>query len=228
MKKIIFAIALLTSATVFAQDNEEESETREKSSKIYYTQGGNGALLSLSRVSRNGNEVNSIPRFTLFFNIGTNANLDLGNNIGIFGGLNLTNIGMITEEEIVGTVKTDKFKTKQRVYAIGIPVGIKIGDLRKFYVYGGAEAGFAVNYKQKDFINGEKVDKFNEWFSNRTNAFMPAVFVGFQSKSGFGLKVQYYLNDFLNQGYSEGGVTPYAGTESRIFFLTLGYNFNRK
>lgn len=227
MKKILFAIALLTSVTVFAQDTEDES-TKEKPSKIYYTQGGNGALLSLSGVSRNGNEVNSIPRFTLFFNIGTNANLDLGDNIGVFGGLNLTNVGMITEEEIAGTVRTDKVKLKQRVYAVGIPVGIKIGDLRKFYVYGGAEAGFAVNYKQKTFINGEKTDKFNEWFSNRTNAFMPAVFVGFQSKSGFGLKVQYYLNDFLNQGFSEGGVKPYAGTESKILFVTLGYNFSKK
>ncbi|MCP1381720.1 hypothetical protein [Runella salmonicolor] len=227
MKTIIFAIAFLTSVAAIAQDSVEDS-AKEKSSKIYYTQGGNGALLSFSQVTRNGKEVGSIPRFTLFFNLGTNANLDLGNHFGVFGGLNLTNIGMITEEEIVGTVKTDKFKTKQRVYAVGIPVGIKIGDLRNFYVYGGAEAGFAINYKQKDFINGEKVDKFNEWFSNRTNAFMPAVFVGFQAKNGFGLKVQYYLNDFLNQGFSEGGVKPYAGTESQIFFLTLGYNFNKK
>ncbi|WP_428656294.1 hypothetical protein [Runella sp.] len=227
MKKIIFAIALLTSITAIAQDSVEETIDK-KPSKVYYTHGGNGALLSLSRVSRNGKDVNSIPRFTLFFNIGTNANLDLGNNFGVFGGLNLTNIGMITEEEIVGTVRTDKFKLKQRVYAIGIPVGIKIGDLRKFYVYGGAEAGFAVNYKQKTFINGEKTDKFNEWFSDRTNQFMPAVFVGFQSKSGFGLKVQYYLNDFLNQGFSEGGIKPYNGTESKLFFVTLGYNFRRK
>ncbi len=227
MKKIIFAFALLVSASAVAQDSVEDS-AKDKPSKIYYTQGGNGALLSFSKVTRNGKEVGSIPRFTLFFNIGTNANVDLGDHFGLFAGLNLTNIGMITEEEIVGTTGTDKFKLKQRVYSIGIPVGFKVGDLREFYVYGGAEAGFAVNYKQKMFINGEKVDKFNEWFSNRTNQFMPAVFAGFQTKSGFGLKVQYYLNDFLNQGYSEGGAQPYAGTESRIFFVTLGYNFNRK
>ncbi len=227
MKKIIFTFAVLASLTTFGQDSDESTQNT-KESKVYYTKGGNAALLSFARVSRNGEEVSTIPRFTMFFNIGTNANIDLGNNFGVFTGLNLTNIGLITEEKFVGVVKTDVFKLKQRVYAIGVPVGIKIGDLRRFYVYGGAEAAFAINFKQKTFINGEKVDKFNEWFSNRSNPFMPALFAGFQTKSGFGLKVQYYLNDFLNPNFSEGGTKPYANTESKIFFVTLGYNFGKK
>lgn len=227
MKRLFTVLALAIAFNVAAQDSDTQATSKENS-KVYYTHGGNGAVLSFAKVSRNGDEIGTIPRFTLFFNMGTNANIDLGNNFGLFGGLNLTNIGMITEEEIVGTVKTDKFKLKQRVYSVGIPVGIKFGNLREFYVYGGAEAGFAINFKQKTFINGEKVDKFNEWFSNRTNQFMPAVFAGFQAKNGFGLKFQYYLNDFLNPSFSEGGSRPYAGTESQIFFVTLGYNFSRK
>lgn len=227
MKKVIFTFAVLASLNVLGQDSSESTQDNHES-KVYYTKGGNAALLSFAQVTRNGEEMSTLPRFTMFFNIGTNANIDLGNNFGVFTGLNLTNIGMITEEKIVGVVKTDVFKLKQRVYAVGVPVGIKIGDLRKFYVYGGAEAGFAINFKQKTFINGEKVDKFNEWFSNRSNPFMPALFAGFQTKSGFGLKVQYYLNDFLNPNFSEGGAKPYAGTESKIFFVTLGYNFRKK
>jgi hypothetical protein len=227
MKKVIFTFAVLASLNVLGQDSPESTKNNQES-KVYYTKGGNAALLSFAQVTRNGEEMSTLPRFTMFFNIGTNANVDLGNNFGVFTGLNLTNIGMITEEKIVGVVKTDVFKLKQRVYAVGVPVGIKIGDLRKFYVYGGAEAGFAINFKQKTFINGEKVDKFNEWFSNRSNPFMPALFAGFQTKSGFGLKVQYYLNDFLNPNFSEGGTKPYAGTESKIFFVTLGYNFRKK
>jgi len=227
MKKFIFAIAIAASFSSFAQDSDNYSEKKSQS-KVYYTKGGNASLLSFAQVTRNGEEISTIPRFTMFLNIGTNANVDLGNNLGLFAGLNLTNIGMITEEKIVGTVKTDVFKYKQRVYALGVPVGIKIGDLRKFYVYGGAEAAYAINFKQKTFINGEKVDKFNEWFSNRSNPFMPAVFAGFQTKSGFGLKVQYYLNNFLNPNFSEGGAKPYANTESKLFFVTLGYNFSKK
>lgn len=227
MKTFIFALAFAASFSAFAQDSDDYSE-KKNNSKVYYTKGGNASLLSFAQVTRNGEEVSSIPRFTMFVNIGTNANVDLGNNFGLFAGLNLTNIGMITEETIVGTVKTDVFKYKQRVYALGVPVGIKIGDLRKFYVYGGAEAAYAINFKQKTFINGEKVDKFNEWFSNRSNPFMPALFAGFQTKQGFGLKVQYYLTDFLNPDFSENGVKPYANTESKIFFVTLGYNFGKK
>ncbi len=227
MKKVLFSLAILTCLNAFAQDSDKAAQDT-KQSKVYYTKGGNASLLSFAQVTRNGEEISTIPRFTMFFNLGTNANVDLGNHLGLFAGLNLTNIGMITEEKIVGVVKTDEFKYKQRVYAVGVPVGIKIGDLRKFYVYGGAEAAFALNFKQKTFINGEKVDKFNEWFSNRSNPFMPALFAGFQTKSGFGLKVQYYLNDFLNQDFSEGGTKPYANTESKIFFVTLGYNFGKK
>lgn len=227
MKKLLFSIAFATSFSTFAQDSGNESG-KKNDAKIYYTKGGNASLLSFAQVTRKGNEMSTIPRFTMFLNIGTNANVDLGNHLGLFAGLNLTNVGMITEETIVGTVKTDVFKYKQRVYAVGVPVGIKIGDLRKFYVYGGAEVAYAINFKQKTFINGEKVDKFNEWFSNRSNPFMPAVFAGFQTKQGFGLKVQYYLGDFLNPNFSENGIKPHANTESKIFFVTLGYNFGKK
>lgn len=227
MKNVVLTLAAFVFAfgTVVAQDDDSKEE---HSSKVYYSKGGNASLLSFAQVSRNGQEISSIPRFTMFFNAGTNANYDFGRNFGVFAGMNITNIGMITEESIVGTVRTDEFKYKRRVYAVGIPVGIKIGDLRNFYIYGGAEAALAINYKEKTFINGEKVDKFNEWFSNRTNPFMPALFAGFQTRSGFGLKVQYYLNDFLNQSFAEGNTRPYAGVESKIFFVTLGYNFDRK
>jgi len=223
MKKLLIAIALLIAIGAKAQEND-----RNNHSKVYYTKGGNAGMLSFAQITRNGQEVSSIPRYTMFFNVGTNANYDLGRNLGVFAGMNLTNIGMITEEKVVGVVRTDVFKTKQRVYALGVPVGIKIGDLRRFYIYGGAEVAIPLNYKEKTFINNEKVDKYNEWFSNRTNALMPAVFAGFQTRSGFGLKVQYYTQNFLNPNFQESGDKPYANTDSRIFFVTLGYNFDRK
>ena len=209
---LIFAL-LLVGTFSFAQ--------KDSTSNVYLSGGGNGMMLSMSSVKNAaGNSVNSIPRFTVFFNLGTNVNYDVNRNFGLFSGLNLTNVGMITED---GNVKL-----KQRVYAVGIPVGIKVGDLKEFFVYAGAEAAFAINYKEKRFVDGKKVGKFNEWFSERSNAFMPSVFAGFQTKNGFGLKVQYYLNNFLNQSFSQDGLKPYAGVESQLFFVSLGYSFSKK
>jgi len=175
----IVLIATATS-TLFAQNTTRS----DSSSNFYFSNGGNGLMLSLAQVKATvGNTPNVIPRFTMFFNIGTNANYDFNRNFGLFSGINLTNIGMITELD-------NNVKLKQRVYAVGIPVGIKVGDLDKFFVYAGAEAAFAVNYKEKLFENGQKVGKFNEWFSEPSTPFMPSVFAGFQTKDGFGLKTR--------------------------------------
>ena len=214
MKNTFFAFALLLISTFsFAQ--------KDSTSNVYFSSGGNGMMLSMSSVKNAlGSSVNSIPRFTMFFNLGTNVNYDVNRHFGMFSGVNLSNIGMITED---GSVKR-----KQRVYAVGVPIGIKVGDLKKFFVYAGAEAAFAINYKEKRFVDGKKVEKFNEWFSERSNAFMPSVFAGFQTEKGFGLKVQYYLNDFLNQSFSQDGLKPYAGVQSQLFFVSLGYSFNKK
>ena len=209
---LIFAL-LLVGTFSFAQ--------KDSTSNVYLSGGGNGMMLSMSSVKNAaGSSVSSIPRFTVFFNLGTNVNYDVNRNFGLFSGINLTNVGMITED---GNVKL-----KQRVYAVGIPIGIKVGDLKEFFVYAGAEAAFAINYKEKRFVDGKKVGKFNEWFSERSNAFMPSVFAGFQTKNGFGLKVQYYLNNFLNQSFSQDGLKPYAGVESQLFFVSLGYSFSKK
>ncbi|TAG74653.1 MAG: hypothetical protein EAZ26_01905 [Runella slithyformis] len=196
---------------------------RDSTSNFYLSGGGNGIMLSLAQLKTvTGNTPNAIPRFTMFFNVGTNANYDINRHFGLFSGLNLTNIGMITEFD-------NNVKLKQRVYAVGIPVGIKVGDLENFYIYAGGEAAFAINYKEKRFENNEKVGKFNEWFSERSNAFMPSVFAGFQTKNGFGLKLQYYLNNFLNQSFTKDGNKPYANiAESKLFFVSLGYSFKQK
>jgi hypothetical protein len=215
---LAFVATLLASVVSFSQTSDQDDD-----SKFYLTSGGNGLMLSLAQIkTTTGNTPNAIPRLTMFFNLGTNANYDFGRNFGMFSGVNLTNVGMITEFD-------NDVKLKQRVYAVGVPLGIKIGDLKKFFVYGGGEVAFAVNYKEKRFEGGDKVAKFNEWFSERSNAFMPSVFAGFQTKTGFGLKVQYYLNDFLNQSFNVGSVRPYANIEqSKLFFVSLSYSFDKK
>ncbi|GAB2780028.1 hypothetical protein GCM10027275_24450 [Rhabdobacter roseus] len=225
MKKSIATVIVLFIVQVvsLAQDADSTRTTYSRtadSRKVYFTNGGNGGILSFASVKQNGDNVRSIPRYTLFFNIGTNAHYDASEHFGTFVGLNLTNIGMITRQ---GSVKL-----KQRVYTLGVPVGIKVGNLNGFYVYAGAEAALPINYKEKLFIDNKKQDKFNEWFSDRSSKFMPALFLGFQTKENFTIKFQYYVTDFLNADFETNGVKPYDGIESKIFFVTLGYSITRK
>ena len=175
MKNIIIfafcAFALVQSVSAQEKNND----------KVYTTFGGNGGILSFSDVKDNGTKVNSIPRFTFFFNIGTNYNYDVSDHFGFFSGTNIKNIGMITE---VGDTKL-----KRRVYTLGVPVGFKVGNVKDgIMLFGGAEVDVAFNYKEKTFVNDDKKSKFNEWFSDRTQTLMPSVFAGFQFSEHFSIK----------------------------------------
>jgi hypothetical protein len=228
----------LLCGSAFSQENipDTTSQTTEKTvsgstytprkSRTYTTWGGDGPLLSFADNIKNGGEhLRNIPRFTWFFNIGSNYNYDFGNHFGIFTGLNLKNIGLITKDD-------DGVKLKRRVYTLGIPLGLKIGDLRKrgFFFFAGGSYDLAFNYKEKKFEDGTK-RKFNEWFSDRTPLLMPSLFVGIKASPGFGLKVQYYPNNFFNKDYKEtvsGTITtPYKELDAKMFFVTLSYDFAR-
>lgn len=193
---------------------------------VYVTHGGDGPLLSFASMKENGEHMRNIPRFTLFFNVGSNFNKDFSKNFGVFTGINIKNIGLISKP-------ADSLKLKQRVYTIGIPVGIKIGDVTSgsFFFFAGGEIDMAVNYKEKQFVDGDKVHKFNEWFSDRTPLLMPSLFAGFRINPGFGLKVQYYPQNFFNQDFKTkdkagNSVYPYKNLEANMVFVTLGYNFS--
>ncbi|HVI46901.1 MAG TPA: hypothetical protein VM802_18625 [Chitinophaga sp.] len=192
--------------------------------KIYVTSGLSG-MLSFASMKQDGEYMRNIPRFSFIFNFNTNFNKDFTKNFGVFTGIDFKNIGLISKPN-------DSLKLKQRVYTFGIPVGFKIGDVTggTFFFFAGGEIDLAFNYKEKQFINGKKVHKFNEWFSDRTPLFMPSLFAGFRIEPGFGLKVQYYPQNFFNRDFSytssTGKVYPYKGTDANLIFVTLGYNFS--
>ena len=234
---ILLAAACLLQCSVFAQEKTDSTKDWKKmafgeyaggkKNKVYTSWGGDGPLLSFATsVKDNGVHVRNIPRFTFFVNIGTNFNYDFNKNFGIFTGLNIKNIGLITKAN-------DSVKLKRRVYTLGVPLGFKIGDLRhgRLFFFAGGSYDLAFNYKEKQFLNGDKKHKFNEWFSDRTPLLMPSVFAGFRFQPGFGLKVQYYLNDFFNKDFQEtvNGVAtqPYKNLEAKMFFVTLSYDFGR-
>jgi hypothetical protein len=197
--------------------------------KIWYTSaGGDGSIFSLADVEMDGRNVNPILRWSPVFNFGTNLNWDFSEKVGLYGGWNIRNIGMITRDSLG---QQDKFK--RRVYMFGVPVGLKLGNLQKQrFVFLGGEIGFPFHYKQKFFPNGNKSEKVRtrEWFSERVNPITTAVFLGFHFSNRTTFKVQYFTNNFFNQDYAEtspGGaiVRPYANYRSNIFYFTFGYDF---
>lgn len=186
--------------------------------KFYFSQSMDAAIFSTANVEKTGQSSKlSTLRFSYVLNIGVNANYDFNEHFGVMAGLNIKNIGFIE--------KISDSTIKRRVYTLGIPVGLKIGNLPKrnyFFLGGGFDVPF--NYKEKGFIKRGSKTKMNEWFSDRTPAFMPYVFAGFSVHPGITFKFQYYPSNFLNQDYvASGGVKPYAAYEKvNLMLLSIG------
>lgn len=168
-------------------------------------------------------EASAIPRFTGFFHLGEQFHYNFNNSLGFFTGISLRNTGMINR-------LNDTIKLKQRVYSIGVPLALKIGNMGKpTYVSLGGELELFFNYKQKTFLGtgrGDKIQKFNSWFSNRTELLNPSVFIDFNFGSGNYIRLKYYLNDFLdngNQNYRvHDQVYTFTTERSTLFSLSLG------
>ncbi len=150
-----------------------------------YRSGGGEIIFSGADVQfDNGSsvvDVNTNTRFTLFLHIQQWANFDITNNFGFLAGGSLRNIGFIVEDlyQNVGFsgIQPDdpnwnkNTKIKRRSYALGVPLGIKVGDFDKnFFFYAGGEYEWMFAYKQKQFIDDNKT-KYVEWFQHRVNPF---------------------------------------------------------
>ncbi|MEQ8707152.1 MAG: hypothetical protein RIC19_24685 [Phaeodactylibacter sp.] len=228
--KYLFALALLLiTLKGFSQDSTAQSV------EIYSTNGGE-FIFSFANVDVDGADASGILRFSGFFHVGQKWHFDFGNNFGLYTGYGIRNIGFITEddgisiEEFADQIEAgDDVKIKRRAYTLGIPAAFKIGNFdRNAFVYAGAELELLFNYKEKLFIDDDKEDKYNEWFSDRTNLLMPSVFGGLQFPGGINLQFKYYLLDFLNQDYTERvngvNVMPYENVDSRLFYLSVSFN----
>ncbi len=217
MKRILaITILLIFGALYYAQAQ----------SKVYRSSGGE-LIFSFANVEGPGEaDIRNIPRFTGFFHFQSLWNYDPADAIGFFSGVSMRNVGIITEPN-------DTFKLKQRSYALGVPLGIKLGSMdKKFFVFAGAEAEMMLHYKEKHFVNGDKVKKRREWFSDKVNFFNPSLFAGIQLPGGANLKFKYYLFDFLNTDYTETvngvEVKPYAGMRTQMMYVSLGFNIHKR
>jgi len=205
MKKILFLI-VLTTASFFCQ-----------AQKTYITSDGE-LILGFASINQNGSSEQSIPRFSIFFTGQSLVHFDKTENFGIFSGLGIRNVGFIYDQDA-------SIRKKFRTYNVGVPIGVKFGDMNGLYLFGGYELELPINYKEKTFINEAKEEKFNVWFSKRVPSIYNTLFVGVRFPRGISLKFKYYLTPFFNKDYTEvqngNTVKPFENLDVNTFHIAL-------
>ncbi len=164
------------------------------------------------------NTTYSTLRFSYIINFGLTFNYNFNRHVGVYTGIDMKNIGFI-EKLSSGMTR------KQRTYNLGVPVGIKIGNMadRRGYIFlgGGIDAPF--NYRQKSFVNRSQKTKYNEWFSDATPAIMPYVFAGVAIPRGVSVKFQYYPNNYVNPDYTRNSYQVNYGRTVHLMLLSIGF-----
>ncbi len=192
--------------------NSQEKKDIPTQSKVTLSTGIGGAMLQISQVELGAIKYKSIPRFSYFFNTGVDINFHILKQVVPFTGFQLRNIGIILKP-------TDSIKTKERVYTLGAPLGIKyfLKD-KKSYIALGADIGLAFNYKYKLFYNGKKSYKENEFFSDKASLMQSSVFTGMSWK-GTSIYLNYYLNNFYSSSLS--------AKKARLFVVSLNFDIDK-
>lgn len=220
MKKIV--VGLL--CTILALSSASNVSAKEKSyadKNFYVVSGVEGALLQLATwqsptfTNNNGKAISEkmIPRFTYFFNMGADYNYQIDKNVSLFTGLSLKNIGLI--------IKLDSIKNKHRVYTLGTPLGIRIHSAdRKVWFKTGLDLSWAIHYKAKQFVNNKRVNRYSEWFSDKSAYFLPSAFAGL-SVGSITLSTNVYLDNFFNP-YNNNNL----GYEANLVTIGLGVNLS--
>ena len=193
-------------------------------SKTYWSSGSE-IIFSFATIDDNGSESGNIMRWAPVFNLQAMFNYDIGKNFGLFTGIAVRNVGYIYDNYTLNENEQEiTVKKKFRTYNLGVPIGLKLGNIKKMFFYGGYEFEMPFHYKEKTFRD-EKKEKFSAWFSNRVEQFQHGFIVGIQFPYGANIKFKYYVSSFHNQNYTEtNGSKPYEGLNSNIFYFSLNYN----
>ena len=175
----------------------------------------------------NSNVTNNPVRFTMFLHLGQYWHFDICDNVGFYTGTALRNVGFIYDEDIPQ-------KTIRRAYTVGIPLAIKLGSFKNhIYISGGGEYELLFHYKGKRWYSNDREGtkiKDTEWFSDKTETFVPSVFAGIQFPGGINLKFKYYLGDFLNLDYVGDDLGNHNVSFSdyirlNLFYISLSWQF---
>lgn len=235
MKKTLIALGLvlITATGATAQEDTTRNSdfgdlTENKSAplrKLYWGNDLDGMIFSAARMDPKFSGQSQAVRFSLFLNMGFTYNYNFCKSFGIYTGLGIKNIGYIEKQELA--ISKAEQTTKRRVYTIGMPLGIRIGKMdKRDYFFAGGGLDLAFHYKEKQWVGSRSSKiKFSEWFSSRSETFLPYVFVGF-GIHGTTIRFQYYPGSFMNQDYTENftglPVKPYAGQKVNLMLLSIG------
>jgi hypothetical protein len=205
-------------------------KAQEEQAKRSYVKTAGEIIFSGGILEIPGAQVDPVIRFSAFFQSQEQLHVDLGKHIGFYTGIGSRNIGFINRIN-------DSIRIKQRVYTVGIPLALKLGNMRygNFLAIGG-EAEFVTHFKQKTFINSRrnKIDKFSEWFSNRVNIFNPSLFAEYNFDGKRYIRLRYYLNDFLVRDKqtvrTAEGAAPvqFIAERSSLFYISFGTTMGKR
>lgn len=188
-------------------------------SQKYYKTSGGELIFSRTINSEPLDHSSAGTRISAFLHINQYYHYNFGKVLGGFTGYSVSNIGFIYQN--------GDTTFKRRAYTIGVPVGIKVGNLNNDkYLFFGGEVELPFHYKQKRIVEDQK-NKYTSFFDNRTNLIFPSVFAGIQLPGGLCLKFRVMLSDFLNKdfkGTDFGLKTDYKGTNTKLYLLSISFN----
>lgn len=192
--------------------------------KFHWGNALDGMIFSAAHIDPKKANQSQALRLSLWLNLGFTYNYNFCNTFGMYTGLDMKNIGYISKSTVLGT---GEITNKRRVYALGMPLGFRLGNMKKRdYFFAGGGMDLAFHYKEKQWIGSRSNKiKFSEWFGSRSETFLPYVFAGFAYR-GTTIRVQYYPGSFMNQDYTldMGGipVKPYSGEKVHLMLLSIG------
>jgi hypothetical protein len=196
---------------------------KDDTSVMTYTTTGLELIFSGANIDQAGTPGEAALRFAPIINMQSMVHFDLSEKVGLFSGFGLRNVGY-RMKNYLNPADGLTYEKAFRSYNLGIPIGFKVGNVKNMFLYAGYEIELAVLYKEKTYENNDKIDKITGWFSERQNIWQSSLLVGVQLPYGGNLKFKYYITDFHNQDYtSSGGVKPYAGLNSNVFYVSLTF-----
>lgn len=215
---LLLLFIICSSLSAFAQPQQDTGKAPVRFSRSYIGTSLDGLIFSTALIDQNNSTTAGTLRFTAFLNIGITFNLDFGDNFGGYTGIDIKNVGFIMDDPVAGGT------AKYRTYNVGVPVGIKIGNMSpgRHYIFLGGGVDFPVNYKEKHFAIRDQKTKFTEWFSARNAAIMPYVFVGVSVFRALTVKIQYYPTNFFNPDFTNNSVKPYDNINVNLLLFSLG------
>ncbi|MCC5936804.1 MAG: hypothetical protein JJU34_05950 [Lunatimonas sp.] len=214
MKRKLLLIAFMIQYSFLVQAQKEVSVFP----KTYWSSGGEW-IFSGGTVDG----YNNVVRWAPVINLQNFLNFDQSKNFGWFTGTNLRNVGFIFDE-------SSSIRKKVRSYNLGIPIGIKIGDLNRQFFFAGYELEWAFNYRERTFRDERRIDRFNVWFSDRVNLWQSSVFAGMTLPGGTSIKVKYYPTEFFNRNFTatdpDTGTSfrPFENYQANVLFISLSFN----